>query len=117
MLIVCANLSNLQLARAAARQKEIAIRVALGAGRGRLVRQTMTESALLSCGAAALGLALALAGTSVLAHLDDLSLPLRESIHVDGLALGFTLLSALLTGMVFGSARRFAYPWVRYTAP
>jgi predicted permease len=102
MLIVCANLSNLQLARTASRQKEMAIRVALGAGRGRLIRQMLTESAVLSCCAAALGLILAVAGTRVLAHLDAVSLPLRESVHVDAGALAFTLLIAVLTGLIFG---------------
>jgi predicted permease len=102
MLIVCANLSNLQLARAAARQKEMAIRTALGAGRGRLIRQMLTESLVLSCCAGVLGLILALVGTRVLAHLDALSLPLRESVHIDLGALGFTLLIAILTGLIFG---------------
>src|SRR5207302_8078271 len=69
MLIVCANLSNLELARLSARQKEMAMRRALGAGRFRLVRQTMTESVALSCCRAALGLILAVAGTRELAHL------------------------------------------------
>jgi putative ABC transport system permease protein len=102
MLIVCANLSNLQLARAATRQKEMAIRVAMGAGRSRLIRQMLTESVVLSCCAAALGLILAVAGTRLLAQLDSISLPLRESIHFDLGALGFTLLIAVLTGLMFG---------------
>lgn len=102
MLIVCANLSNLQLARAATRRKEMAIRAALGAGRGRLVRQMLTESVLLSCSAALLGLVLAAVGTRVFAHLDALSLPLRESVHLDAGAFGFTLLIAVGTGLVFG---------------
>ena len=102
MLIVCANLSNLQLARTAARQKEMAIRVALGAGRGRLIRQMLTESIVLSCCAAALGLGLAATGTRLLAGSDAFSLPLRESVHIDLPALGFTLLMALLTGLIFG---------------
>lgn len=102
MLIVCANLSNLQLAHTATRQKEMAIRVALGAGRGRLIRQMLTESVVLGCCGAALGLLLAVAGTRVLAHLDTLSLPLRENVQIDAGALGFTLLIAILTGLVFG---------------
>jgi len=102
MLIVCANLANLQLARTAARQKEIAIRVALGAGRGRLHRQMLTESLLLSCSSAVLGLLLALAGTRVLARLEALRLPLRESVHVDPAALVFTMLTALVAGLIFG---------------
>jgi predicted permease len=110
MLIVCANLSNLQLARTASRQREMAIRIALGAGRGRLIRQLLTESVVLSCGAAVLGLLLAIVGTRVLAHLDALSLPLRESVHVDLGALGFTLLIAVLTGLIFGLVPAFHAP-------
>ena len=67
MLIVCANLSNLLLARSAARQKEIAIRVALGAGRRRLIVQALTEGLLLSMGGAVLGIAVAVVGTRALA--------------------------------------------------
>jgi predicted lysophospholipase L1 biosynthesis ABC-type transport system permease subunit len=102
MLIVCANLSNLLLARAATRQKEMAIRAALGAGRGRLIRQMLTESIVLSGCGAALGLLLAASGTRVLRHLDAFSIPLLESVHVDFGALGFTLLLAVLTGLIFG---------------
>src|SRR5258707_9571673 len=102
MLIVCANLSNLLLARGAARQKEIAIRAALGAGKARLVRQILTESVLLSCCGAALGLRLAFAGTRVLAHLNTVSIPLLENVRIDASALAFTLVMALLTGLLFG---------------
>src|SRR5471030_2797039 len=73
MLIVCANLANLLMARTAARQKEMAIRAALGAGRGRLIRQMLTESMALSGCGAVLGLILAMAGTRVVAHLDTFS--------------------------------------------
>jgi predicted permease len=102
MLIVCANLSNLLLARGAARQKEIAIRTALGAGKGRLVRQILTESLLLSCCGAVMGLLLALGGVRFLAHLNGVSIPLLENVRIDGSALGFTLLTGVLTGLVFG---------------
>jgi predicted permease len=102
MLIVCANLSNLQMARMTTRQKEIAIRTALGAGRLRLLRQMLTESMALSCCGAALGLLLAVAGTRALAHLDALNLPLLGSIRIDGSVLGFTLLAAVVTGVLFG---------------
>lgn len=104
MLIVCANLSNLLLSRAAAREKEIAIRAALGAGRGRLIRQMLTESLVLSCGGAALGLLLAVGGTRLVAGLETVNLPLRELVRVDSAALGFTLLAAVVTGMIFGLA-------------
>ena len=102
MLIVCANLSNMQLARLGARQKEMATRAALGAGRLRLLRQMLTESVTLACCGAALGLVLAVAGTRGLAHLDAFNLPRLESIRVDGSGLVFTLLAAVATGVLFG---------------
>jgi predicted permease len=102
MLIVCANLSNLQLARLGRRQKEMALRTALGAGRLRLLRQMLTESVALSCCGAVLGLVLAVAGTRELAHLHSFNLPLLESIRIDGSALLFTLLAAIASGVLFG---------------
>ena len=102
MLIVCANLSNLQLARLGARQKELAMRAALGAGRLRLLRQMFTESIALSCCGAVLGLGLAMAGARVVAHLNAFNLPLLTSVRIDGTALAFTLLAAVLTGVLFG---------------
>jgi predicted permease len=102
MLIVCANLSNLQLARLGTRQKEMAMRTALGAGRSRLLRQMLTESVALSCCGAVLGLALAVAGTRELAHLHAFNLPLLESVRIDGSALLFTLLVAIASGVLFG---------------
>ena len=104
MLIVCANLSNLLLARTASRQKEIAIRTAVGAGRGRLLRQMLTEGVALSCCGAALGVVLAVGGTSAVSHLDSFNLPLLRDVHTDVSALGFTLLMAVVTGIVFGLA-------------
>jgi predicted permease len=102
MLIVCANLSNLQLARLGTRQKEMALRVALGAGRLRLLRQLLTESIALACGGALLGLGLAVVGTRVVAHLDAVSLPLLTAVGIDARAVGFTLVAAVLTGVLFG---------------
>jgi len=102
MLLVCANLSNLQLARLGARQKEIAMRAALGAGRSRLLRQMLTESVALSCCGAVLGLVLAMAGTRTLAHLRGFNLPLLESVRIDGSALVFTLAAAVGSGVLFG---------------
>ena len=102
MLIVCANLSNMQLARMATRQKEMAVRAALGAGRQRLLRQMLTESVALSCCGAVLGLVLAVAGTRALAHLHAFRIPMLSSVRIDGRALGFTLLAAVLTGILFG---------------
>jgi predicted permease len=102
MLLVAANISNLLLARASARHKEMALRMALGAGRGRLVRQLLVESVALSCSGAALGLALALGGTSLIAHLDGASIPLLRDVRVDGLALIFVASVAVITGVGFG---------------
>ncbi len=104
MLIVCANLSHLQLARMGTRQKEMAVRSALGAGRYRLLRQVLTESITLSCCGAALGLLLAVAGTRGLAHLSAFNLPLLASVRVDGSTLAFTLLAAVASGVLFGLA-------------
>ncbi|HUB33786.1 MAG TPA: ADOP family duplicated permease, partial [Bryobacteraceae bacterium] len=104
MLIVCANLSNLLLARAASRQKELAVRAALGAGRARLMRQMLTESLALSCAGAALGALLATLGTRLVAHLDAVSIPLLHDVRMDFSALGFILAAAILTGLVFGLA-------------
>lgn len=102
MLIVCANLSSLQLARLGRRQKEMTMRTALGAGRSRLLRQMLTESVALSCCGAALGLILAVAGTRALAHSHAFNLPLLESVRVDGSALAFTLIAAVGCGVLFG---------------
>jgi len=104
MLIVCANLSNLLLARSAAKQKEIAIRVALGAELRHLLWQMLTESVLLSCSGAVLGVALAFAGTRALAQLSAMKIPLLGEVRVDGVALGFAVFAALSTGLLFGLA-------------
>ncbi len=110
MLIVCANLGHLQMARMGTRQKEMAVRAALGAGRFRLLRQVLTESVILSCCGAALGLLLAVAGTRALAHLSAFNLPLLESVRVDGSTLAFTLLAAVASGVLFGLAPALQVP-------
>jgi predicted permease len=110
MLIVCANLSNLLLARSAARQKEIAIRAALGAGRGRLLAQMLTEGIVLSCGGAVVGVLLAIGGTRALARLDAVSVPLLQRVQIDATTLGFALAVAILTGIIFGLAPALQTP-------
>ena len=102
LLIAGVNLSNLLLARAAARAKEFAVRGALGASRGRIVRQLLMESLLLSGAGAVLGLGLALALISWLAHQGSVALPLLGSLHIDGQAVAWTVLIAILTAMLFG---------------
>jgi predicted permease len=104
MLIVCANLSNLLLARTASRQKELAIRSALGAGRRRLVGQMLTEGLVLSSLGAALGVAIATLGTRALAQLDAVSIPLLATVRTDATTLLFAAAVALVTGLVFGLA-------------
>jgi len=102
LLIAGVNLSNLLLARAAARAKEFAVRGALGASRGRIVRQLLMESLVLSSVGAAFGLGLALMLIAGLAHQGSLALPLLSTLRIDGQALGWTVLIAVLTAMIFG---------------
>ena len=104
LLIVCVNLSNLLLARTAARSMEFAMRSALGAGRGRLIRQLLTESLILSGAGALLGLGIAFAVLEFLAHQGSIALPLLSSVRIDGAALVWTLAIAVLTGAAFGLA-------------
>lgn len=102
MLIVCANLSNLQLARMSSRQQELGIRVALGAGRRRLIQQLLTESLVLSCCGALLGLAIAAAGTRIVSHLEAFNIPLLTRVQLDAAACSFVVLIAVTTGLIFG---------------
>ncbi len=102
LLIACVNLSNLMLARAAARSKEFAMRGALGASRGRIVRQLLTESVVLSGAGALLGLGLAFILVTWLAHQGAIALPLLSTLHIDGASLGWTVLIAVSAAILFG---------------
>jgi predicted permease len=102
LLIACVNAANLLLARAAARQKEIAVRAALGAGRGRLVRQMLAESLLISLLGGALGALLAIVGVRVLVSFLPPGFPRTAAIHVNGFVFAFTVLASVATGLFFG---------------
>lgn len=104
MLIVCANLSNMLLARAATRQKEMAVRIALGAGRERLIRQLLTETLLLTSAGALLGLILAFVAVRGVAHLSVFNIPLLTDVRLNPSVLVFTLLATLITGLALGIA-------------
>ena len=104
LLIACANVANLLLAKAAGRQREIAIRNSLGAGRGRLVRQMLTESMLLSFAGALLGLLLAYGAFHGLLSLAPRNLPRLNQVGLDSTAVEFTLLISVLSGILFGLA-------------
>src|SRR3984893_4329923 len=104
LLVACANVANLLLARASVRYKEIAMRSAIGAARSQLVRQLLTESLLLSLGGGALGLLFAVWGTSLVSSAGSKINPMFRDIHLDTRVLLFTFGIAVLTGLIFGLA-------------
>src|SRR5262249_21705006 len=114
LLIACSNLANLLLARASGRHREIAVRAALGAGRGRFARQLLTESLLLGLIGGAFGLVVAGLGMQLLVTMGGEHLPRAGEVQLDTAVLLFSLALSILTGVLFGLAPAM---WVSRTSP
>lgn len=112
MLIACANVTNLLLVRANARQQELAVRAALGGSAARIVRGLLVESAILGLAGGALGLAIAQAGLRLLAAIGPANLPRLSEISLDGWAVAFSMVLSLLSGLIFG-----LIPALKYAGP
>jgi putative ABC transport system permease protein len=115
LLIACANVANLILARATARRKEIAVRAALGAGRWETIRQLLAESLLLAVAGGAAGVLLAYAGTAVLAAIGPKEIPRLNEIHIDIAVLGYALAASIATAVIFGLAPTLRFSRVDLT--
>lgn len=117
LVIACLNVSTMQLARASARQRELAVRLALGAGRGRVTRQLLAEALVLTAAAGAIGVAIAMSGVRTLVALQPANLPRIEDVAVDARALGFALLVAVATAFIVGlaTALRASHGQIRAT--
>jgi predicted permease len=107
LLIVCANLANLTLARATGRAKEVAIRTALGAGRVRLVRQLLTESLLLALTGGAVGMLIAYAGIGILKSIGPANIPRLDGVGIDARVAAFAMTVTVVTGVLFGLVPAF----------
>jgi predicted permease len=112
LLVSCVNIASLLLARASVRQRELAVRAALGAGRGRIVRQLLTESLVLAVAGGALGAALAWVAVRALVASGAAELPGATQMHIDGVVLAFTLVVSIVAGLLFG-----AMPALRAAGP
>src|SRR5215831_17663293 len=116
MLIACANVTNLLLVRAEARQHELALRAALGAGMTRIVRGLLVESVMLGLTGGALGVAVAYAGLRLLAAIGPTNLPRLNEISMDGRTFAFTLILSVLAGLFLGLIPAFNYAGPRISA-